>query len=139
MTTFVNIKKALDNALMSNDFGGLPAFLENIDYDTNTDQPFLNAFLLPAQPEQVDLGSDGTDRHSGVYQIDINYKTHRGVMNHMVIADAINLVFRSGADLTWSEVCVRIEATGITPIRIANGWAVLSVSVDWFSTTKRIS
>jgi len=138
MTTFVDIKKALDNALMSNSFGGLPAFLENIDHDTNTDQPFLSAFLLPAQPEQIGLGDNGTDRHTGIYQIDINYKTHRGVMNHMVIADSINSVFKSGANLVWDDVCVRVESTGITPIRILNGWAVMSVSIDWFSTTKRI-
>ena len=138
MTTFINIKKALDNALMSNDFGGLTAVLENIDYDTTTDQPFLSAFLLPGQPEQIGLGDNGTDRHTGIYQIDINYKTHRGVMNHMVIADEINTVFKSGADLVWDGVCVRIESTGITPIRTGNGWAVMSVSIDWYSTTQRV-
>ena len=137
MTTFVDIQKALDSALMGTDFG-IPVTLENIDDTSDINTPFINAYLLPAQPEQSGLGDNGTDFHEGVYQIDINYPLKSGTVNHHTVADALNAVFRSGADLTFNGVCVRVQSTGITPKRNASGWSIMSVNVNYFVTTQRI-
>ncbi len=135
--SFEEIQKALDVPLKTGDFGGLPVFLENSTGVPDISTPFLTGTILPAQPIQSGLGPAGTDFHEGIYQISIYYPKDSGTADMNRKADEISTIFKPGINLQWSTTCVRVSNIGRGPLRINKGWAILDLSVDWFSYTKR--
>lgn len=136
--SFEEIQKALDVPLKTGSFGGFPVFLENSPSVPDISTPFLTGTILPIQPIQSELGPEGTDLHEGIYQISIYYPKDSGIGEINRKADEIAIVFKSGVNFEWDTTCVRIENIGRGLLRINKGWAILDLSVNWFSYIKRI-
>ena len=136
--SFEAIQKAFDVPLKTGSFGGLPVYLENSTAVPDISEPFLTGTLLPAQPEQSELGPAGTDLHEGIYQISIHYPKDTGIGSLNRKADEIAIVFKPGANFEWFGTCVRVNNVGRGPLRINKGWAILDLSVDWQTYINRI-
>ena len=135
--SFENIQKALDIALVA--FGqanSIKIALENINAPTDTATPFLAGFMLPAPVEDADLYF--TNRHSGIYQIDINCASHLGSAPLNKMADLLNQTFKPSAIFTRGGLCV--EITNFSPERllVENGWARKPVTITWHTYTERL-
>ncbi len=136
--SFEDLQKALDVPLKTGSFGGLPVFLENSHEEPDISTPFLTGTMLPAQPEQSELGPAGTDLHEGVYQISIYYPKDSGTGDVNRKADEIAVVFKPNAIFEWDTVCIRVISIGRNHLRINKGWAILDLSVNWSSYIRRI-
>jgi len=131
------MQKALDVPLKTGNFGGLPVFLENSTSVPDILTPFLTGTILPGIPMQLELGPEGTDLHEGIYQISIYYPKDSGTGDINRKADEIAAIFKPGTNLEWGTVCVRINNIGRGPLRINKGWAILDLSIDWFTYINR--
>lgn len=135
--SFEKIQKALDVPLKLGSFGGLPIYLENSTAVPDISEPFLTGNILPVQPVQSGLGPAGIDLHEGIYQVSVYYPKDSGTANINRKSDEIAAIFKSGATFEWDDVCVRINSIGRGPLRINKGWAVLDLSINWYSYIKR--
>lgn len=135
--TFESIQKALDSALKR--FGvanNIIVALENIGAPTDTSKPYLSGFLLPAPVEDADLYF--SDKHSGIYQIDVNYASHLGTAPLNKMTDLLNQAFKPSTELQWSGLCVEVINFSAERVTVSNGWAVKPISITWQTYTERL-
>ena len=143
MAVFEDKVKALIGAVVDSDITpgegfGLPIAQENVKYDSSDGEPYLELFDLPAPTVQASLGAEGCDNHSGIFQIDINYQANEGRAVLDQKADEINAVIKSGATFTENDVNVRIQNVSVQRLPVNNGYATLSMTIEYFAFTKRL-
>ena len=137
MGNITSIQKALDITLMQ--FGSdnsIDVALNNIDAPTDTSKPFLASFQLNTLVEVADLGT--SDARNGIYQVNINYASHKGTPIINKMADLLNETFKAGACFYHDSVCVMIDSFEPTQILVNDGWAVLPLNITWSSHTARL-
>jgi hypothetical protein len=137
MSNITSIQKALDIALKQ--FGidnNIIVALNNINAPTDVKIPFLASFQLNTGVESADLGH--SDFRGGVYQVDINYASHKGTPPLNKMADLLNELFKAGATFTFNSVCVNIDSCEPTRIQVQNGWATMPLNINWNSYTTKL-
>lgn len=82
---------------------------ENVRYTTKNGQPFIRSTLLPAQPQIISLGVNGTTKHQGLFQIDCFSGQDIGSGVSVALADRIITAFNKGTTLEIDGVQVLIE------------------------------
>jgi len=136
-TTFADIDEIFNIAVLNAGFS-IDVITENLDYSPNISTPYIAAFLLPLPTVQASLGSNGCDNQSGIYQLDINYPKDQGTTALKEMADEINGVFFSGANFSNSNLTVNIKNVSINRVIVQNGWASLSVSIEFYAYSMRV-
>lgn len=115
---------------------GIKACLENINAPTSTKTPFLSSFMLSGLVEESDLSVN--EFREGIYQIDINYASHLGSSPINKMADLLNAEFKTGACYNFGDICLCVTSVSLSPLRVGNGWATRSMSINWNTYTKRL-
>lgn len=127
----ININKALDKRLDSMS-GGYPIAWENTPYSPTLETVYLRPTLLPANSAGFNVKGT-TDSHQGIYQIDIYASKDKGKSEIYSAVSVISAHFARGLQLTESSEQVVIGPLSISPMRIDEAWAVVSVSVRYRS------
>ena len=137
MAAITNINQTLVKAVNDGGFG-LPIAYENIKFDKEVSSAYLSVFNIRAPTVQVELSWEGCDQHSGVFQIDINYKQGQGVDVLTQKADEINAVFKNGAVFAGTEESVNISNVSAEPVSIGRGWATISMTINYYVFSRRV-
>jgi len=134
---FSDITKAFIKAFENGGFEW-PISNENVGFDSENGQPFIEIFLLPIQPEQASLGDQGCDRHDGIIQATLNYPLNQGRTELDAKADQSNQTFYSGKTFTENGLNVRINNVGINPLAAERGFARMAMSIEYYAYSSRI-
>ncbi|QIQ65286.1 hypothetical protein 19_00017 [Pseudomonas phage Epa19] len=131
-----NIRSALVQGYLA---AGLahPTAYENTKFDQPTDTPWCSVFILPNQPRVASLGIGGTDEHTGIMQVDVNYPTESGMQDILADVDAVADYFTAGRRLVYNAQEVIVRSCGRSPGRKVDGWYRISLTIDWYAQTPR--
>lgn len=134
---FSTIDEIFNIALIAGNFG-LDIATENVTFKPMDGSAYLAAFRLPLPVTQATLGDNGEDLHSGIYQININYPQDSGMTVLYDKADAINLVFKSGATFTSGTTKVRIKNVSVERVIVSGGFATLPLTIEYYTFLERL-
>ena len=134
--SLLKIKSTLLQAYVDGAFGLSTAY-ENRQFEPTTGTPWAAVYVLPNQPSAFSLGSNGSDEHDGILQIDLNYPTGNGDGAVLAKADAIRAVFKHGVSFTLDSQAVSIRQCGRSGARIVDGYFKEIITINWTARTLR--
>lgn len=82
---------------------------ENVAFTPPAGQPYLKPVLLPGEPVQAELGTNGLNMHPGIYQVSIFYPAGGGMAGFEALKNGLVDHFKRGTVLTYGGVSVRIS------------------------------
>lgn len=101
------IRSAFATKLLA--FPSVPSIAwENVPFTPVAGQPYLKPTLLPAEPFQAEIGANGQNIHTGIYQISIFYPTGGGVAGLETLKAGLIDHFKRGTLLVYSGIEIRI-------------------------------
>jgi hypothetical protein len=125
------IRSALETALAEID-PALATASENAPFTPVAGAPFQAVYLLPARPDNPEIGPGYTER--GLFQINLYYPKDRGSKEALVRAALIRTKFPFAASFASGGVTVNITATPeVAPARIEDDRYMVPVKVRWQS------
>lgn len=99
-------------------FTGLPSVAwENVPFTPTAGVTYIQPFLLPGEPFQAEIGTNGINRHSGVYQISVFYPAGQGVAALNTLTADLCDHFKRGTSLTYSGVTVTVQKAYQSPMQ----------------------
>ena len=107
--------------------------LPNEAFTRPEDGYWYEIFLLPTMPNQIELGTEGRSRWTGIMQINICVPKDSGTRSLNARYDAIADLFRSGLYING----IRIIRTYRTSALYDDDFTVLPVSVEWWADLDR--
>lgn len=134
--SLANINGALITAYQAAGLGLATAY-EGRDYTPTPGTPWAACFHLRADSLPDSLGTQGQDRHNGVFQIDLNVSQNIGTATLLANAQTLRAYFYAGRELTYSGQSVHVTSCSASNIRNVDGWLRLSVSVVYRAYTAR--
>ncbi len=137
VSAIASIQKILYKAVQDGGFG-LDIAYENVKFDPKSKDGYLSCFMLRAPTLQAELGWVGCDLHTGIFQIDINYPQDSGATAHAEMCDQINAFFKSGATFAGPTESVNIQNVSAGVMQVAQGWATLSLSIQYYVFSGRV-
>ena len=117
---------------------GLPVSYEGLDFDPKEYDAYLACYVLRAPTLQAELGPQGCDAHTGIFQVDVNYREGGGPTEALNKADEVNAYFKSGAYFTDSTETVNIKNVSASRLNIVGGWATINLTIEYQVYSKRI-
>ena len=112
---------------------------ENTDFDlsevlkTNLNAEWVVGTLLPADTSTASLGTSGTEKHHGLFQIDYYSKTGVGGFTDRV--DSIANYFTRGMQITANGTVVRILNVSLGVGRRDGAFFVRNIDVSYYAVT----
>lgn len=131
MIDYDKARAALDAQLEA--YQSVDVAWENTKYTPVEGVGYLRPFLLPAEPRAATIGTQGVDRVSGLYQVDVAMPKDEGTGALMRKVDEIISQFARGSSLTSNGVTLTIERSWPAPAIARDTFYVVPVSVSWFS------
>lgn len=105
---------------------------ENVDYSPVEGTPYQAVFLLPAEPDNPEMGR--LAREQGILQISLRYPLGAGAATAQARAELIRTTFYRGASFTASGVTTTIERTPhILPGRVEEDRFVIPVRIRFYA------
>jgi len=94
---------------------------------------FVRTTLLPAEPTPLSVSSGGANQYTGLFQIDLFYKTDYGTSDSNSLSSLLQAAFPRGTILTDTNgVRVQIEMCWQqTAYTVQKTWYVVPVIVRW--------
>jgi hypothetical protein len=130
--TIPNIRNALESALASIS-PAVDIVHENQSYNPTADQPYCEAYLLVATPNNPTMG-DGFYQESGIFQVNLQYPPEVGTLDAALQAERIRALFRRGATFSDGGVSVMVDRTAeIGAGRIEAGLWMTPIKIRWHS------
>ena len=103
---------------------------ENAPFTPTAGVPYQAAYLLPATPDNAEMGPGFTDR--GLFQVNLFYPKDAGPAAATARAELIRAAFPFAASLVSGGVTVNITATPeIGPARAEDDRFMVPVKVRW--------
>lgn len=103
---------------------------QNVDFKPTVGTPYQAAYLLPAEPDNPEIGPGYIQR--GIFQVNLFYPQGRGWEDAGLRAEQIRAAFPRGLSLTDAGVIVNIIATPeIGPARAEDDLYFVPVKVRW--------
>ena len=113
-------------------FPGLPSVAwENVAFTPTTGQPYLKPALLPGEPVQCEIGTNGNNRHSGIYQISIYYPAGQGVLGLNTLRDGLIDHFKRGTVLAYSGITVTVQKAFPGPVLQETDWQHVPITIQF--------
>jgi hypothetical protein len=138
VTPDYDVQAALNDRL-NDEFPLLPIAWENVPYVPTLGTPYLEAHLLPAEPEILTLGATPYQERRGIFQVSCFYpsipsdngwgKAKRGAAE-VVAAFPVTLRF------VYNGLTVVIEKTWPGPGLSQDGWYMVPVSIQYHCVYK---
>lgn len=114
---------------------GLTTFYPNRPYNPTGDHARIT--VLTADSEPASLGATGTNRVSGVLQIDLMYTDGRGDGELLEIIDTIMADFQSGAKMAYNGQTVDVWGSQLRAPRSEGGWLRAIISINFTAQVRR--
>ena len=92
----------------------------------------IEAQILPNTVNQVSLGTNGYNRHEGLMQITVVWKSGAGVIAPAEIASEIVAHFKRGTAIIRNGLTVKTRPPRTTQAIPDGGWLRFSVIIPWF-------
>lgn len=139
MSAFLDIEKALLKGVKDLNLA-YPTSEPNRELTNEQKQNglWLKVSVLNAETNVATLGRLGEDNNPGVLQIDVNELQNQGTGELLKVCDIIASAFYAGKDLLHNAQAVTIRGSSISGIRNVGGYARRTVSVRWYSRTRRL-
>lgn len=131
MIDYDKVRAALDARL--DDFQSDNVAWENTIYKPREGIGFLRTFLLPAEPRQATVGTNGVDRVAGIYQVDVCEPKDDGNGAILRKVDLVVAQFARGLNLTSGAVTLTIVRSWPGPAFNRDSFYCIPVSVSWYS------
>jgi len=90
---------------------------------------------LPAATVLADLGRDGQDYTTGIYQIDVVGIAGKGKAAIYTLADQVADQFKRGTSLTYNGVVVRVSSVERAALIIEDKFAFIPLSIEYEAYT----
>ena len=128
---FADIQSALFDSWVAGSYG-LTTYYPNRDYNPATGDDHARMIVLWAGSDAATLGDDGTNEVTGIFQIDLMYRTGRGDGEALEKIDEICADYVSGTRLTYDSQQVVICGATPTTLSTDYGWlrSVLTINVS---------
>lgn len=125
-----NIRAAIFTAIEALDVG-VPVLRAN-ERKADGLKRFAEAYILPNAPEPATMGDNGTDRATGILQININVPLHSGDGDLLQLCDQFVEAFKVGLDLTYDGQTTTFFGGGVSGFQQDNGFyqAILSFEFE---------
>ena len=133
---FETLNDLFMKAVLNGGFG-IDVATENVDYTPASD-PFISCFILPVPVVQSELGSNGCEMLSGIFQISVHYPQDQGMNLLLQKVDEVNAVFFSGAVFVLSPLTVTLKQVSTERVVVSGGFATVNISIDYYSFTSRL-
>ena len=133
MTTFNDIRAALESEVAN--VPGIPAqrAWENVRFEPTTGTPWVRMTLLPGSTRPAYLGADPENRHDGLFQVDIFWPENQGPASADTLADNVRSRYKVSNTLTAGTTNVRFNWSERLPARMDGPWYVVSVRASWYT------
>lgn len=90
---------------------------------------YVSQIMLPAMPQNVAIGQNVTQRHTGIYQIDVYTNTTNAKYDANSIVESLEAVYPVGQSLTYNSVSARVNNFYADPIGTEEGWYRIAISI----------
>lgn len=133
---YYRLSRALDGHL--NLMSALPAIAwPNTSFKPTVGELWLRPTILPAESFPASIGIYGTNRLSGVYQIDIFSPLDAGRRPSVQMVDDIIEHFSRGLTIEVDNLVVHIEESWPSASNAEETWYHTPVNVNWYSYSER--
>lgn len=127
---YAAIRSALTARLQT--LSGLPSVAwENVPFTPTAGSMYLKPSLLPGEPVQAELGTNGLNMHTGLYQISVFAPAGAGVAAVNTLVNAICDHFKRGTELTYGGITVRMVKAFPSPMMQETDWIQIPITVMW--------
>lgn len=106
---------------------------ENSEYVPTEGVGYLRPFLLPMQPAQATVGTNGVDRIAGIYQVDVCEPKDQGSGGVLRKVDSIIAQFARGSDISSNGVTLTVQRSWPGPALSRDAFYVVPVSIYWYT------
>jgi hypothetical protein len=131
LTGLAAVRAALEGALNGMS-PSLATAWENVPYEPTNGTAWQRATLLPAEPDNLEIGGLITER--GLMQVTLCYPLNAGVAAPLARAELIRSTFPRGASFTSDGVTTTIERTPeIGPATAEPDYFSLPVRIRYFA------
>lgn len=111
---YANIRSAFATKLLA--YPGVPSIAwENVAFTPVTGTTYLRPSLMVSEPNQAEIGENGLNHHTGVFQISILAPSGNGVGSIMTLMNGLVDFFKRGTRLTYSGTNIRITKVWPSP------------------------
>lgn len=136
-----NVKDALTTAALTVLAARGFTCIERENVENNTDGVAKRAQILfgPARPSVLELGPSGSNLHTGIMQINLDYRPGTGDALPQADADAVAAAFPVSPQLSSDGQGVTIYSAGRDGFarQTQDGWYRVSVTVEWEAILRR--
>ena len=112
---------------------GLPSVAwENASFTPTAGSPYLKPSLLPGEPFQCEIGTDGANRHSGVYQISVFAPAGKSTSQIDSLINSLCTHFKRGTTLSYYAGCVvTIIKAYPGPMMTETDWIHVPITINY--------
>jgi hypothetical protein len=102
----------------------------NKSFTPKETENWLRASFLPVPPERI--GFDESDKHSGIFQVDVTVPSQKGILPAVTISRAVEKLFNKIVLTTEDGVKLRfIDPPKTNPHRQDANWYIIPVSITY--------
>ncbi|HIF54728.1 MAG TPA: hypothetical protein EYF94_02655 [Porticoccaceae bacterium] len=132
----MSIFSDIENALSAyTNLLGMPTAWQNTLFEPTLGTLYIRPSLLPAKTQPLVMSDYATDKHSGIYQIDIIAPVDQGRRLAVVKADEIADHFQRGTDLNSGSTTTTVMSVS-RGVGIRDGaWFVIPVEINFIAYT----
>ena len=133
---FADIQSALFASWVAGNYG-LTTYYPNRDYNPAAGDDHARLFVLWAGSDAATLGDDGTNEVTGIFPVDLMYRTGRGDGEALEKIDEICADYTSGTRLTYDGQQVVIWGATPTTLSTENGWLRSVLTINFSAYVRR--
>lgn len=133
---FADIQSALFASWATGAYG-LTTYYPNRDYNPATGDDHARLFVLWGGSDAATMGSDGTNEVTGIFQIDLMFRTGRGDGEALEMIDTICADYISGTRLNYNSQQVVIWGATPTTLATENGWLRSVLTINFSAYVRR--
>jgi hypothetical protein len=133
---FADIQSALFASWATGAYG-LTTYYPNRDYNPAAGDDHARLFVLWGGSDAATMGSDGTNEVTGIFQIDLMFRTGRGDGEALEMIDTICADYISGTRLNYNSQQVVIWGATPTTLATENGWLRSVLTINFSAYVRR--
>lgn len=111
-----------------------PVAWENVAYTPTIGTTYIAPYLLPGEPIQVEIGTAGANRYTGVFQISIFAPTGSGIAAINTLAGALCDYFKRGTTVSYGGLIVSCQKAYSAPVLQETDWQHLPITIRYVTT-----
>ncbi len=117
--------------------GSIPIKGDNINFKAPKESPWIGIYFMPNQSIGTTLGDDGLNETTGILQVDLNWPLNTGDSEQAALISQLYSAFNLGKEFISNDVSTKITRFGPTAGVEVNSYWRISVTIGWYSFSKR--